>query len=107
MLIFIVLTYFAGGLCHILPEKFYLNLIADVISLLMLFAIAPFMFTSKNTGILMAKNMLLAVMFIPLNIFMVRFHWSLEIVFGISALILMVYSNKRWLKRITGLYLEA
>ncbi len=107
LLVFIVLSYVAGGMRHILPDGFYLNLASDIVSLLMLFAIVPFMFTSKNTGTILVKNMLISIAFIPLKIIMVRFHWMLMVILGIAALFLMIYSNKRWLKRMIDLYQEA
>lgn len=107
LLVFIILTYVAGGLRHNLPENFHLHLISDVASLLMLFSVIPFMFTSKSAGILMVKVMIVSIAFVPVKIFMVRFHWSLMIAWAFGALVIMFYSNRHWLKRMTRMYQEA
>jgi len=106
LLVFSILTYVAGGLRHILPENFYLNMAADVVSLLLIFAVIPLLFTSKNVAIIMVENMLVSLAFIPVKIFIVKLHWSFLVVGTLIAVMGIIYSNKFWIKRITRLYEE-
>ena len=107
LMVFIILTYIAGGLRHILPENFYKYFSSDIVTLLILFSVVPFMFASKSTGTLLIKNMLLSIAFVPVKIFMVRLHWSILVAIAVGAIVLMFFSNRYWLRRITRLYQEA
>lgn len=106
LMVFIILTYVAGGLRHILPENFYKYFLSDIVTLLILFSVVPFMFASKSTGTLLIKNMLLSIAFVPVKIFMVRLHWSILVAIAVGAIVLMFFSNRYWLRRITRLYQE-
>lgn len=104
--IFVLLTYLIGGLYKVLPDNVILHFTTDMVSLLVLFSIVPFVLITKNgTGFISWKAAIVILPFIVIkSIALSKTNWIIVIVFAVLSLVLMFISNKRWIKYLGELY---
>ncbi|MCQ2585215.1 MAG: hypothetical protein MJ185_06455 [Treponema sp.] len=108
LILFVILSYVFAGVKHLVPESFFLKLVIDIEGLLVIFAVVPYLFTSRSSGVMVVKVLLLTVVSVPLKIFLNRSEAGIPavIILAIGIPFVMYFSNKYWFKKAEKAYME-
>ncbi len=102
MLIFLSIIYLASAIGKNLIENAVLCFLLDIESVLLYFAIAPFIFTSKSMKSVSPKNLILLFVYILVTtIEILKPSWIVAIVLLVIVPGVGVWSNKHWIKSIS------
>ena len=103
--IFLVITYLTGFYMKVLPANPMLFFLGDVESVVLAFALMPLMYEIKRPSLSFIKGFIPAILYIVLNHLMLRVNiLILDIILAPAAIVLIGFSNYRWLKIIKAIY---
>lgn len=103
--IFLVITYLTGIYMKVLPANPMLFFLGDVESVVLAFALMPLMYEIKRPSLSFIKGFIPAILYIVLNHLMLKVNiLILDIILAPAAIVLIWFSNYRWLKIIKAIY---
>ncbi len=103
--IFLVITYLTGFYMEVLPANPMFFFLGDVESVVLAFALMPLMYEIIRPSLSFIKGFIPAILYIVLNHLMLRVNiLILDIILAPAAIVLIWFSNYRWLKIIKAIY---
>lgn len=102
MLVLLGMIYFKSAFYHTMIEKPSLCFLLDMECLLLYFAVLPFTFTNKTLAGVWPKNLIVLLVYILISaLVLIQPLWIEAIVLVVIVPIVGVWSNKRWIKKIS------
>ncbi len=103
--LFMIVMYLTAFYMKTLPSKAILFLIGDIENIILAFALLPLMYEIKRPLLSYLKGIIPAIIYIVLNHLMLKVNiLILDIILAPVAIVLIWFSNYRWLKIIKAIY---